>query len=208
MIIKEIVNLAKFSELSGVAAKDNLDAIVAFINLGMIELYTRFPIKVEEYLIPLQTGTSYYDMPNNFMYALCAYGEAQHNDDNQHVELSINDEDDEFGIFFNDWNTVQVPSPTTGSFISVLYVAKPEPITATQADDGVTQLDLPDPLIDCLLSYVGYRGHLGVKSDARSENNAQWQRFERNCQKAEKLGVAAPSDSMKMTKRLQDRGFV
>ena len=35
MIIQDIVNLAKYSELFGVAVKDDIDAITSFINLGM-----------------------------------------------------------------------------------------------------------------------------------------------------------------------------
>lgn len=208
MIIKEVVNLAKYSELAGVAAKDNIDAIVAFINLGMIELYTRFPLKVEETLVSLVDNQIYYNMPANFMYPISAFGEVEEFSEVTAKEIGINDEDDPLSVYFPSWSVMQVPSPTQGSYISVIYVAKPATITAVQADDGVTELPLPDVLIDALLSYIGFRGHLGVKSDAQSENNAHWIRFEQNCAKAEKLGIAYPANSLSMSKRLYDRGFV
>lgn len=207
MIIQDVVNSAKYSELSGVAVKDNIPAIVAFINLGMLEIYKRFPIKVEEHVINLISGTVYYEMPENFMYCIEAFGEQKENSTCSN-EISINDEEDLESIFFNDWNTVQVPFSVTGAYVSVIYVAKPTPITVTQAEDGVTTLDIPDTLIDVLLSYVGYRGHMGVKSDSQSENNAHWVRFERSCEKAIELGVAFPSDSSSMSGRITDRGFV
>lgn len=211
MIIKDIITSAKFSELAGVAVKNNIEAIVAFMNLGMVELYSRFPIKVEEHVVSLVTGVNTYTMPTNFMYATEAFAEvtvdASSTDDNL-VPIGINEEDDLYSVFFNDWNSVQVPGSITGSHISIIYVAKPNPITIVQAEDGTTELELPDTLVSCLLSYLGYKGHLGVKSDSQSENNAHWNRFERSCDKARELGVAFPKDTMSMNERISDRGFV
>lgn len=208
MIIKDVVNLAKYSELSGVAAKNDTEVIVAFINLGILELYKRFPIKVSEVIIELLPGTMYYSMPEDFMYYVSAYGEKDINNPDKDIEITINGSDTDSGIFFNDWSTVQVPSSIIGSRISILYVSKPTAITVADAEDGTTSLSLPDALVDALLSYVGYRAYLGIKSDAQSENNAHWARFERSCNKARALGVAVPSDSINMPDRLLARGFV
>jgi hypothetical protein len=208
MIISEVINLAKYSELASVHVKNNDDAIVAFINLGMIELYTRFPIKVEETVVTLLDNEVYYKMPSNFMYALQAFAETPENLVEQNRLIPINDDEDPLSVFFTDWNTLQVPATAEGAFVAIIYVAAPELITKIQALDGVTHLAIPDSLVDCLLSYIGYRAHMGVKSDSRSENNAHWQRFERNCQKAQDLGVAFPSDSMSMATRVFKRGFL
>jgi hypothetical protein len=205
MKVQEVVDIARYSELAGVAAKDNTAAIVAFLNMGMIELYTRFPIKTEEYIVALQENTTIYEMPDNFMYALSAYGEVPESAPNDTVRrVAINEEDDPYSIFFPDWNTVQIPAVANGSYISIIYVAKPVPITV---EDLNVELDLPEMLIDALVSYVGYRAHLGVRGDAQSENNAHWLRFDRNCKKARELGVAFPVDSLRMSERIIDRGF-
>lgn len=208
MIIKDVVSLAKYSELAGTAIKEDTDAIVAFINLGMLELYKRFPIKVEEHIVTLVDGTMYYEMPTNFMYALEAYGEVVEGSTESSMPIPINESDYDNSIFFIDWNTVQVPSSVTGSFISIMYVPTPATITTIQAVDDVTQLDIPTSLVDALLSYVGYRAYLGIRSDSQSENNAHWTRFERNCKKAIELGVAYPSESMSMSGRVVTKGFV
>jgi hypothetical protein len=207
MVIQDVVNLAKYSELSSVSIKDDINVIVAFLNLGMLELYKRFPVKVEEHVVELLDAEPYYDMPANFMYATCAFGEVPELCDSDYSPIGINNEDDKYSIFFNDWNTIQVPFPSTGSFIAILYVTKPAVITTVQATDGTTTLDLPEVLIDALLHYIGYRAHLGIKSDSQAENNAHWARFERSCKKAIDLGVAFPSDSMSMSGRVTDRGF-
>jgi hypothetical protein len=210
MIINDVVNLAKYSELSGVAAKNNDDAIVAFINLGMIELYTRFPIRVKEHIITLLDETTLYDMPDDVSYPLKAYGEVPltNNSEFETLELGINAVDEPLGIFFTDWKTVQIPVSVLGGYVSILYVSTPASITKVQALDGVTSIDLPDSLIDCLLSYIGYRGHLGVKSDLRSESNAHFKRFERNCEKAVNVGVAFPVEEMSMSNRVFTKGFL
>lgn len=207
MLVKDLVTSVKYSELHSASVKDKTDVIVTFINLGMLELYKRFPIKIEEYIVNLVTGTVNYSTPSNFMYATDAFMEAPADSDEVYVPISINEEDDPYSIFFNSWNKIQVPGSITGSYISIVYVAKPAYVTLAQAEDGVTELDLPDTLVDCLLSYIGWKGHLSIKSDSKSTNNAHWARFERSCDKAIELGIAAPSDNMSMNERLYDRGF-
>ena len=128
-------------------------------------------IKVEEHVIALVEGTVYYNMPANFMYPMEAFGEVDENSTEDNP-IPINNDEAEESIFFHSWNVAQVPSSNDGNYVSVIYVAKPVSVTVEQAEDGISVLDLPDVLVDCLLSYIGYRAHVGVKSDANSENNA------------------------------------
>lgn len=204
MKVQEVVDTARYSELANVAIKDNTAAILSFLNLGMIELYTRFPIKTEEHIIALQENTTMYEMPANFMYALSAYGEVPEDAADLVRTVSINEEDDPYSIFFPDWNTVQIPAVANGSYISIIYVAKPATYTAEDLD---VEIELPNTLVDALVSYIGYRAHMSVRGDAQSDNNAHWLRFDRSCKKARELGVAFPVDSLKMSERINDRGF-
>jgi hypothetical protein len=204
MKVQEVIDIARYSELASVAVKDNIPAIIAFLNLGMIELYTRFPIKTEEYVVSLQEGVTTYEMPSDFMYAVAAYDEVPEGSTDLVLPVPINEEDDPYSIFFPDWNTVQIPLVASNSYISIIYVTKPTPITDQDLDK---EIELPVTLVDALVSYLGYRAHLGVRSDGQSENNAHWARFDRNCKKARELGVAFPIDSLKMSNRIKDRGF-
>lgn len=207
MTVQEFLTIVRYSEVNNLAVKDNYDALVAFLNLGMIELYTRFPIKVEEHIIELKENTTEYEMPENFMAALSAYGEVPDDLPENVAPVAINEESDPYSIFFLDWNTVQIPAVANGSYISVIYIAKPE--TVLNTEEGLAaELELPVTLADTLASYVGYRAHLGVSGSGQAENNAHWQRFERNCVKARELGVAFPVDSMSMRTRLPARGFI
>jgi hypothetical protein len=83
-------------------------------------------------------------------------------------------------------------------------VAKPK---FYDPDDLSDELELPDTLIEPLLHYIGYKAHLGVRSDGQSENNAHFTRFERSCDKARTLGVAHSIDSLSMAERIFNRGF-
>lgn len=206
MKIQEVIDIARYSELNSVAVKDNIDAIIAFLNLGLSELYTRFPIKVKEHIVPLVADVVTYSLPYDYMYALSAYIEPPEDSINQDlIEIAINDGSKEQVVYFPDWRTIQVPADLETTYVAVIYVAKPEKVSATNTE---LELDLPDTLVDALVSYIGYRAHLGVRGDGQAENNAHWQRFERNCQKARELGVAYQLDALDMTKKVEDRGFV
>lgn len=204
MLVQDVVDTARYSELNAVSVKDNTAAIIAFLNLGMLELYKRFPISIKEHLVNLVDGQLFYDLPTDCMYTLSVYGEVAETGLGDVEELPVNDVDEPLSVFFPNHKQVQVPAATEGSYISIIYVAKP---TIYTVDDLDSELDLPETLIEPLLHYIGYKAHLGVRSDAQSENNAHYIRFDRSCHKARELGVAFPADSWRMIDRLSSRGF-
>ena len=206
MIVQEVIDTAKKSELGNVAVKNDTSAIVTFLNLGMMELYKRFPLSMKEEAITRIQGATLYALPSDFMYPVGAYNvPTTSNPDNELAELGINESGSENSIYFPNHKQVQVPSKIEGDHVFLMYVCNPEKYTA---DNLEVELDLPETLIEPLLHYIGYKGHAGVKADAQSENNAHWLRFDRSCQKARDLGVAHTINSLEMTSRLNDRGFV
>lgn len=209
MTVQDFLTLVRYSELNNIAIGSNVDAVITFTNLGLIELYTRFPIKVEECVIELFEGVTSYEMPSNFMYPLKAYDETPSTSTETRTPITIGDESDPYSIFFPDWDTVQVPVVANNSYISIIYVSTPTPLVNTP-EGLASKLEIPDALVDALASYVGYRGHLGVRGDGQAENNAHWIRFDRNCKKALELGVACPSDAWELwdKSRLYSKGFV
>lgn len=204
MILQDIVNAAKYSELSSTALKDNTDAIITFINLGMLELYKRFPIKTREATYNVGSTTSLYSLPPNFMYPIAVYGENKEGDLDAEIKIPINEDGNDQSIFFPNHYQVQVPSAIEGSKVSVIYVSKPDSYTV---DSLSSEVELPETLVEALLHYVGYKAHLGIRGDGQAENNAHYIRFDASCKKARELGVAYPVDSYKMGDRLKDRGF-
>lgn len=204
MIVQDVINAARYSELGNTAIKDNTDAILTFMNLGLLELHKRFPLRVEQTVLTLSNTTTTFNLPSTFMYPLAAYGEDKDgNIDMEHV-LPINDESNPESIFFSTFKQVQVPDTLDGSSAVIVFAAKPDKYTA---DDLNIELDLPETLIEPLLHYIGYKAQLGIRGDAQAENNAHWLRFDRSCKQAQDLGVAYPMDSWKMATRIYDRGF-
>ena len=204
MIVQDIINAARYSELGNTAIKDNTDAILTFMNLGLLELHKRFPLRVEQIVLTLSNTTTTFNLPSTFMYPLAAYGEDKDgNIDMEHV-LPINDESNPESIFFSTFKQVQVPDTLDGSSAVIVFAAKPDRYTA---DDLNIELDLPETLIEPLLHYIGYKAQLGIRGDAQAENNAHWLRFDRSCKQAQDLGVAYPMDSWKMATRIYNRGF-
>lgn len=204
MIVQDIINAAKYGELSSTALKDNTEAVLTFMNLGLLELYKRFPLNTEEATYPIGATTALYALPPNFMYPLVVYGENKDGDIDVEVKLPVNEEGEDPSVFFPNHRQVQIPSDLEGSRISVIYVSKPVSYTI---DDLETEVNLPETLIEALLHYIGYKAHLGIKSDGQSENTAHYIRFDASCKKARELGVAYSLDSYKMPDRLKDRGF-
>jgi len=209
MIAQDVLDLARHSELGNTAFKilsdENTAAIVSFINMGMIELYKRFVLRTEELILELEDNVTMYTLPSDFMYIIEAYKEVYEYSQFIQKQIPVNDEDSPESIFFPNHTQIQVPAPSTGAFISIIYVAKPQKVTVAALDQ---ELDLPEVLIECLLHYIGYRGHLSIRGDGQSENNAHFARFERSVVKAKELSVTTATDSYGMSERLSNRGFV
>lgn len=219
MTANEVMVLARSGELRqlGSSIKDDDATLIAFINLGLTEIYKRFVLKTDEAMITLVDAKTIYKLDGtdadvsmgtgNFMYLLTAYGEGDSLSDytTDDLVLPINSEDDPYSVNTISYNEVQVPLITGGAFISLIYASKPTKVTLLTLDN---ELDLPDTLIDPLLEYIGYRGYKGMGDRGQSEDDIYFLRFEAACDKVRELGVAIAPDDFEMPERLNNRGFV
>lgn len=204
MTIRDVVTLAQQGELSQLSVKDRVETIIGYINLGMIELYKRFPVDTAEWLLELEDGVSEYMIPSDCMYLVAAYGEVSKASDDMVNRLNINTEDDPLSINTIGWNKIQVPISALGAMISLVYVKQPAILTMEDLD---SQVSLPMQMIEALLHYVGYRGHAAQSGDIQAEHITHYTRFEESCKKVDLLGVYT-RDDMVMLDRVQMKGFV
>lgn len=204
MTVQEIIDYAKNGELKNIAVKNDTEAVLGFINLGMIELYKRFPLLVEEHVIELLDGVEIYTMPSNFMWVVAAYDEVPEDSDDIVAVIPINEEDNPLSINTVSWNTIQVPVTVAGSYISIIYAAAPVYITNA---DLATDIQIPPQMIEALLNYIGYRAHGSVNGEINSENNTHLMRFESSVKRIEQMGMFT-SDDMNMDTKFYNRGFV
>ena len=220
MTIKQVVKLAQAGELSNIAVKSNVDAIVGYINLGLIELYKRFPISVKEYVVELLDNVDVYTMPSDYMWLVNAYGEVPADDLTNVVNLlAINEEDNPLSINTPSWNTVQIPLSVAGGYVSLIYVAAPgiieytapvAPATeGTYTVNGVsaTEIAIPVQMIEALLHYIGYRAHAAMDGNIQAENSTHYTRFEKSCERIKELGMMT-SDDLSMYDRYSINGWV
>ena len=202
--------MAKAGELKNLVL--DTDTILAALNLGIIELYKRFPLRVEEAIVTLGNKEYYkmdgtdpdVDMPTDapYMWIVRAYGEVPMDCDVSVNELPINDEDNILSINTVNWCTIQVPASIDNETISLIYVAAPVLLTA---GDLNKTLPIPPQLYEALLHYVGYRAHGALDGNIQAENSTHYQRFEASCQRAKESGMYT-TDSMEMNRDM--KGFV
>lgn len=204
MTVGQVIELAKVSELNGLKIADNTTSILGFLNLGMLELYKRFSLKVEEHVITLVDMVDIYTMPANYMWVIAAYGEVDIRSTDVVNELPINEEDNPLSINTVGWNKVQVPVSVSGAYVSIIYVARPEMYTIGDLD---VEIELPPQMIEPLLAYIGYRANATIDSGIQSEDNAWYIRFDNSCNRIRQESMIN-SDDMFMNSRISKRGFV
>lgn len=204
MTVNDVVQLVKHGELNNLAVSDNVEAVLGYINMGVLELYKRFPLNVEEYLIELSTDTTIYTLPTDLMWIIAAYGEIEDISTGTVgvSELPINDENSLLSVNTIAWNKVQIPLAITGDRISILYAAKPDWIQYDADTEAhlTTEIPLPPQMTEALLHYIGYRAHGAVNGEINSENSTHYNRFEQSCERIQKLGMFT-SDTVAMGDR-------
>ena len=140
MTIRQVIDLAKSSELTGLPVASKDETVLGFINLGVLELYKRFTLKVEEWLVALEDNESYYTAPEDFMWIIAAYGEVGSDSVEQVNILPVNEEDNPLSINTVGWNKIQVPLSVTGAYISIIYAATPKHYGTADINDTI---DIP-----------------------------------------------------------------
>lgn len=204
MTVRQVIDLAKASELTGLPAASKDETVLGFINLGVLELYKRFTLSVEEWIIALEDGQSYYTAPEDFMWIIAAYGEVGMDSVQEVNVLPVNEEDNPLSINTVGWNKVQVPLSVTGAYVSIIYAATPEVYSVTDMDKTV---NIPPQMIEALLAYIGWRANSTIDTGIQTEDTVWYNRFESSCSRLEVKGFVNAND-MVMTNRLNMRGFV
>jgi len=206
MLLNQIIQLASTGELRNLSVKDDTATVLDYVNLGVIELYKRFPLNVGEYVFERTLASDIYTLPNDCMWLMEAYGPvtAFGSTIPKIQELPINDPTLGYSINTISWNKIQVGPQIATGMISIIYA-----VTAPQytIDDLNTEVALPEQFIEPLLNYIGYRGHGALDGNIQAESNTHYQRFERGCERIRKEGMYT-RDTVDMDNRIIDRGFV
>lgn len=193
-----IIDAAKKGELQNLAVSEDTETIIGYINLGLIELYKRFPVQLKEDMISLEDNTYLYSMPADFMWLVSVTEQVDINGELVTVDVSINNRHDERSIFIVNWNTVKVPLIVDRSDLSFTYVVTPPTYTIA---DLTNEVAIPIQMVEALLHYVGYRGHTAQSGEVQAENSTHYTRFNASCARLEASG-AFSDDDMDMQYRI------
>lgn len=204
MTVGQVIDLANNGELKGIKVAEKPSVVLGYLNLGVLELYKRFQLKVEEYIVELVDNVDIYMLPADCMWIIAAYGEVDIRSTETVNQLPINEEDNPLSINTVGWNKIQVPVSVTGAYLSLIYVASPATYTM---DDLDVEINLPSQMIEAVLAYIGYRANSIKDTGVQTEDSVYYQRFEASCEKLRSYGMFN-SDDMYMNKRLATRGFV
>ena len=213
MTVQEVLDMARFGELRNLklGAFEN-EAIVSYINLGLIELYKRFPLSVKELVLELVETQEIYTLPAECMWLISAYGEVPADKSYLYTnELSINNEDDPLSVNTVGWNQVQIPTAIDSAYVSLIYAAGPD-ISQKVVYEATgaylpEEIALPPQFIEALLHYIGYRAHGAMDGSIQAESNTHYMRFDAACKRIKTEGMLT-NDNLDMGYRLSDRGYI
>lgn len=214
MTVQNAIDLAASTKLKNIAVAKDTAAVLGYLNLGITELYKRFPLRVDEAIITLRDNKTEYkvdgtdpdvSMPANsqFMWLVSAYQEVEDTETTEFdtVLMPVNEEDNPMSLQTVAWNTVQIPLSRTGAYVSLIYVAAP---TYYTVDNLTEQLPLPPQMVEPLLEYIAYQANSTL--DAEIDTDKYYQRFEASCSRVEMRGMIT-SDDLEMLGR-DLKGFV
>ena len=122
MTIQNAIDLAASTKLKNIAVAKDTAAVLGYLNLGITELYKRFPLRVDEAIVTLKDNKTEYkvdgtdadvSMPTDsqFMWLVSAYQEVEDTETTEFdtVLMPVNEEDNPMSLQTVAWNTVQIP---------------------------------------------------------------------------------------------------
>ena len=196
MLLSFIIDAVKYGELQNVYTEEKLPQLISFINLGLIQIYSKLPIiekqvTIQEYpQISLYKLSSMYarhnhlskvkhkyilDTPDNpftddvlFITGIC---------DENGFAIPLNDEHHRRSIFISSYDTIQIPNADENEAVFVIYRAKPRCINP-ETKNLNQEIELPDYLLEALTSFIGFKAHQAIGGQENlAASQAFYQRF-------------------------------
>jgi len=209
MLVSDVINFATRGELKQLTVAEvdpedpnsatNIEILIGYINLGIIELYKRFGLAHQSLKLENVVDGASYTMTDDFLYLSYAIGNNE-----QESEIPINNEFATFSIFepapYQLFITKDVALHSDITEIFITYVATPALLTAE-----TEQVPLQHQFIDPLLLYMAYRGHSSVSALQQEEGNLYFQRYEASVRRILRDGLLTPDNQSNY--KLHFKGF-
>ena len=196
MRLKEIITIAKNTDLKQIVVGEQDDQIMSLLNLALIDIYGRFNLIQEEQLIVLVADKTRYQLLAESQRVLSIY-----NGDGD--TLPINDNNDTDSVFMPTPFILHVTEPVSDEVLSVIHSITP-PIITTENINTVDFI-VPPALLEPIVAYMSYRAYLSMNGDAQTENMSHYMRYERAISDVYKRGLVGQHVLTNL--KGKDRGF-
>lgn len=196
MLVSDIISIAKYGELQQLSVKEKDEAIISYINMGVLELYKRFKVATKVEIINTLPIVAVYSLMNSDVMRV----EEVYDADGKQLLFPSTIGDEEYDIKALGLTTFLLKKPKEES-LAFVYTSSPTTLTAT-----TDEVFLPDSMVEALLHYVGYRGHGSIDGNINGENNTHYMRFEKSCKELSLQGYGEVTDIAK--RNVAAKGFV
>lgn len=200
---------------SGVITLADYPAVISHINRGLTALHSRFPLSHKELtLLQFDNITDYildtkysvsaadptvaekyiYDTAEKpFLDDLIRIDAAY---DGQGCNVPINDEADIRSWFTPNNNTIQIPSPTAGVLVSVMYRANHAKIDRALTDPSLVDLVIPQCLEAALGAFIASRAFIALGNQTSAQLSAFYsQLYESEIKQVKRLNLLQSSQN-------------
>lgn len=200
------------SEMGGID-EGNYPRLLAHINMGLLALYKRFPLKEGRTTLTMQAGVQSYPLDaENVLKVERVYTAGG-------WELGLNDESDPYACFTPSAHILRVPSEVAAQHmelpdhlktptLEVVYRAGHPVLTASIGfDPEQVDVELPYSHLEPLLYYVASRVNnpMGMSNEFHAGNSYS-AKYEASCQQLEMVNLRVDQGSQ--NSRLQRNGWV
>ena len=196
MFVSDITEIAKVTFLNNLAISRNDTALIKFIYLGVSELYRRFNLSVKSETIITSDNLTVYELKNEDVNMLLGVY------DRTGRELQQTDVMNSLMFEYKllNYKSFLLRHPFDGLLYTV-YKASPKSLNTLE-----DRIELPDAMMDALLTYVAYVGHSTINKDNINEASAYSQRFDIACRELEMQGYRINLSTESLS--LQVKGYV
>lgn len=202
MKLRHIIDSIKYGELTNISwdSPDRIPAIICFINQGLTDLYTRFPLLEKQVIIQQYPQISIYKLTRDFArtnhkseqlhkYILDTPFEPFTEDilqvtgvyTEEGLPIPLNDTTNPKSFFLPSYNTIQIPNANENEATFITYKAKHNYIEPT-TEDLDQEVEVPPCLAEALYAYLGYKCLVSMGSaDTVQLAQLYLQRYEQLC---------------------------
>ncbi len=192
MLASKAISRLQETELKQLSSSSLTTAVILeYLNEAILELHKRFNLWQDSAVITHATAVVSYDLDGidaNVTIDLSDKQLVVITDAIDYLgdEMTINDEDDEFGVVTPKYNIVEfaLAELVVGEDFDILFRAAPLDMSA----DSET-IDLPPSLFEAMYFYVGFRAHVSQKGTKDTENANHFARYINACDRVEARGL-------------------